>query len=111
MTVKQVLGFLFLQTLRAEDRTVMARSQCMTGEVGTQRNSGDSGDTWACSWGSREVKSKPRLAKFKVHALTVLVTCSPNHEKARFNLTGFTYRCHSLPRGTGSNERLLSDID
>lgn len=61
MTVKQVLGFLFLQTLRAEESIIMARSQCMTGEVGTQRNSRDSGDTWACLWGSRELKSKPRL--------------------------------------------------
>lgn len=47
MTVKQVLGFLFLQALRAEERTVMARSQCMTGEVGTRRHSGGgSDDTW-----------------------------------------------------------------
>ena len=63
MTVKQLLGFLFLQTLRAEERIVMARSQCMTGEMGTQRNNGDSGDTWACLWGSREVKSKPGLVQ------------------------------------------------
>lgn len=48
MTVKQVLGFLFLQALRAEERVVTARSQCMTGEVGTRRHSGGSDDTWAC---------------------------------------------------------------
>lgn len=90
MTVKQLLGFLFLQTLRAEERTVVARSQWMVGEVGTRRNSGDSGDTWACLGGSREVKSKPRLEKSKVHGLTVLVTRSPKHEKAHFYLTGFT---------------------
>lgn len=69
MTVKQVLGFLFLQALRAEERIVMARPQCMTGEVGTRRHSGGSDDTRACCGG--EVKTKPRLEKSEVCALTV----------------------------------------
>lgn len=54
MTVKQVLGFLFLQALRAEERIVMARSQCMTGEVGTRRHSGASDDTWTCCGGAEK---------------------------------------------------------
>lgn len=48
---------------------------------------GTHGHAWG---GSREVKSKPRLEKSKVHGLTVLVTRSPKHEKAHFYLTGFT---------------------
>lgn len=54
MTVKQVLGFLFLQALRAEERIVMARSQHMTGEVGTRRHSGGSDDTWTCCGGAEK---------------------------------------------------------
>lgn len=41
-------------------------------------------------WGSREVKTKPRLEKSEVCALTVLVTHSPNQEKVHFYLTGLT---------------------
>lgn len=44
----------------------------------------------------REVKSKPRLKKSKLHALIDLMTRSPNHEKAHFYLTGFTYDTHFL---------------
>jgi len=111
VTVKQVLGFLFLQTLRAEERTVMAWTQSMRGEVGTQWNRGDSGDARACLWGSREVKSKSGLEKSKVHALSVLVVHSPNHEKVPFYLTWFPERCQSLPSATGSKQRLFSEIN
>lgn len=84
VAVKQLLGFLFLQALRAE-KTVMARSQCMTKEVGTHSNSGDSG-THGRAY-RRAVKRKPRLGKSKARALAILVTS--NHEKAHFCLSGF----------------------